>query len=60
MNTKLVVLRNDKSLFEYPIKSDADVGRAVGVTMARSEFYRLNPTINLRDPEILIRFEKFE
>jgi hypothetical protein len=57
MNTKLVVLRNGKPLFEYPIELDADVGLAVGATMALSEFRRFNPTISLLDPEISIRFE---
>jgi hypothetical protein len=57
MNTKLVVLRNGKPLFEYPIELDADVGLAVGVTMALSEFHRLNPTISLLDPKISIRFK---
>jgi hypothetical protein len=57
MNTKLVVLRNGKPLFEYPIELDADVGLAVGATMALSEFHRLNPTISLLDPEISIRFK---
>ena len=57
MNTKLVVLRNGKTLFEYPIELNADVGLAVGATMALSEFHRLNPTISLLDPEISIRFK---
>jgi hypothetical protein len=57
MNTKLVVLRNGELLFEYPIELDADVGLAVGATMALSEFHRLNPTISLLDPEISIRFK---
>jgi hypothetical protein len=57
MNTKLVVLRNGEPLFEFPIELDADVGLAVGVTMALSEFHRLNPTISLLDPEISIRFK---
>jgi hypothetical protein len=57
MNTKLVVLRNGKPLFEYPIDLNADVGLAVGATMALSEFHRLNPTISLLDPEISIRFK---
>jgi len=57
MNTKLVVLRNGKPLFEYPIELDADVGLAVGATMALSEFHRVNPTISLLDPEISIRFK---
>src|SRR6266542_1773412 len=57
MNTKLVVLRNGEPLFEYPIELDADVGLAVGATMALSEFHRLNPTISLLDPEISIRFK---
>ena len=57
MNTKLVVLRNGEPLFEYPIELDADVGLAVGATMALSEFRRLNPTISLLDPEISIRFK---
>jgi hypothetical protein len=57
MNTNLVVLRNGEPLFEYPIDLDADVGLAVGATMALSEFHRLNPTISLLDPEISIRFE---
>jgi hypothetical protein len=57
MNTKLVVLRNGEPLFEFPIELDADVGLAVGLTMALSEFHRLNPTISLLDPEISIRFK---
>jgi hypothetical protein len=57
MNTKLVVLRSGKPLFEYPIELNADVGLAVGATMALSEFHRLNPTISLLDPEISIRFK---
>ncbi len=57
MNTKLVVLRNGEPLFESPIELDADVGLAVGATMALSEFHRLNPTISLLDPEISIRFK---
>jgi hypothetical protein len=57
MNTKLVVLRNGRPLFEYPIELDADVGLAVGATMALSEFHRLHPTISLLDPEISIRFK---
>jgi hypothetical protein len=57
MSTKLVVLRNGEPLFDYPIELDADVGLAVGATMALSEFHRLNPTISLLDPEISIRFK---
>jgi hypothetical protein len=57
MKTKLVVLRNGKPLFEYPIELDGDAGLAVGATMALSEFRRLSPTISLLDPEISIRFE---
>jgi hypothetical protein len=41
MNTKLVVLWNGRPLLEYPIELDADVGLAVGATMALSEFHRL-------------------
>ena len=57
MNTKLVILWNDRPLFEYPIELDADVGLAVGATMALSEFHRLHPTITLLNPEISIRFK---
>jgi hypothetical protein len=57
MNTKLVVLRNGEPLFEYPIELDADVGLAVGATMALSEFHRLHPTISLLNPKISIRFK---
>src|SRR4029434_3927134 len=57
MNTKLVVLRNGEPLFESPIELDADVGLAVGATMALSEFHRLHPTISLLNPEISIRFK---
>ena len=57
MSTKLVVLRNGRPLFDYPIELDADVGLAVGATMALSEFHRLHPTISLLDPEISIRFK---
>jgi hypothetical protein len=57
MNTKLVVLWNGRPLLEYPIELDADVGLAVGATMALSEFRRLHPRISLLDPEISIRFK---
>ena len=57
MNTKLVVLWNGRPLLEYPIELDADVGLAVGATMALSEFHRLHPRISLLDPKISIRFK---
>jgi hypothetical protein len=57
MNTELVVLWNGRPLLEYPIELDADVGLAVGATMALSEFHRLHPRISLLDPEISIRFK---
>ena len=59
MNTNLVILRNGKPLFEYPIELNADVGLAVGATMALSEFHRLNPTISLLDRN-LNPFQKLE
>jgi hypothetical protein len=59
MSTKLVVLRNGQRLFEYELQAGEE--KLPGQTsLALAVFRCFNPTVNLFDPEISVKFEKVD
>ena len=58
MRMKIVVRREGVQIFEYPVEPDGNGKLVAGMRIAFREFQRLNPTVNLADPRISVKFHR--
>ena len=59
MPMKIVVRQEGVQIFEYPVEPDGNGKLISGMRIAFRELQRLNPTVNLADPKISVKFQQF-